>query len=144
MPDNKGRHSRHADTKANTIRQIALADLRHRRAGGRDGGPVGDTYQNTAECQHTGERHDKRREPDVKYCRCAAEQAHHRADGKIDLGGNNHKHHADRENAGDGGLAQQVRDITRAQISAFGSPGEKQHNGHDSGDHHEYLEIHPF
>jgi hypothetical protein len=33
---------------------------------------------------------------------------------KIDFGGNNDEHHPDRQDAGDGRLPQQVRNITRA------------------------------
>ena len=152
-----------------------MADLRHRRAGGRDGGPVGDADQNAAKRQHPGEGDDKRgnltighppsvpraeqqahhqrhqngerqrpAEPDVKDRRSAAQQPHHRANGEVDFCRNNHKHHADGEDAGDGRLAQQVGDIACAQVGAIGNPGEKQHNDDDGGDHHEDLEIQPF
>jgi len=64
--------------------------------------------------------------------------------GEVDLGRDNHKHHPHGEDAGDGGLAQQVRDVARAQIRAVGHPGKEEHDCHDGGNHDKDLEIERF
>ena len=61
-----------------------------------------------------------------------ADEGHHRTHGQINMPGNNHHHHTDRQDQDVAVLDDEVGDVDRAQRDAVRRDLEKQHD-HDQG-----------